>query len=125
MSGVLCCCTNRVCELQLACIWPEVWICLYVAMHVCGFLCCRPFYDVEISTLALKLQKARLFFRLYFSCTPREMYSHLFFQGSCLSVSLYSCCSFSPGGWICMEQKACLYSSLLGKGEESCDYQMF
>lgn len=30
-------------------------------MHVCVFFCCRPFYDVEISTLALKLQEARLF----------------------------------------------------------------
>lgn len=27
-------CANRGCELPLACIWPEVWICLYLTMHM-------------------------------------------------------------------------------------------
>lgn len=78
------CCTNRVCELQLACIWPEVWICLYLAMHVSGFFCCRPFYDVEISTLALKLQEAQGWFLDITSacvekCIPISSFREVFF----------------------------------------------
>lgn len=51
---------NRGCELRLACIWPGTWLCLCHHAPISGFSCCKSFYDVEISTLALKFQEAEL-----------------------------------------------------------------
>lgn len=79
--------------------------------YISGFACCRSFYNVEISTLALKFYEA-------------EFISFLA-GNSLFSLCIY-CCDCCPylGEHTLGRTETGFYSSRLGKGGESCDSQM-